>query len=80
MSRRRTRHCRHAGTAVLIVGKIVGRVERLIPEGFAIEFLIMQDFRKVAELFTKPEPDQRPKAASWRKADIQQAALTKPNL
>ena len=41
--------------AVLIVGKIVGRVARQIPEGFAIEFLMIQDFRTVAELFTKPE-------------------------
>jgi hypothetical protein len=41
--------------AVLIVGKVVGRVARQIPEGFAIEFLIIQDFQTVAELFTKPE-------------------------
>jgi len=41
--------------AVLIVGKIVGRVERQIPEGFAIEYLIIQDFQTVAELFTKPK-------------------------
>jgi hypothetical protein len=41
--------------AVLIVGKIVGRVARQIPEGFAIEFLMIQDLRTVAELFTKPE-------------------------
>jgi len=41
--------------AVLIVGKIVGQVERQIPEGFAIEFLMIQDLRTVAELFTKPE-------------------------
>jgi len=40
---------------VLIVGKIVGRVERQIPEGFAVEFLMIQDFRTIAELFTKPE-------------------------
>jgi hypothetical protein len=41
--------------AVLIVGKIVGRVERQIPEGFVIEFLMVQDFRTIADLFTKPE-------------------------
>jgi hypothetical protein len=40
---------------VLIVGKIVGRVERQIPEGFAIEFLLIQDLQTVADLFTKPE-------------------------
>jgi len=41
--------------AVLLVGKIVGRVARQIPEGFAIEFLMIQDSRTVAELFTKQE-------------------------
>jgi len=41
--------------AVLIVGKVVGRVARQIPEGFVTEFLMVQDFGAIAELFTKPE-------------------------
>jgi hypothetical protein len=41
--------------AILIVGKIVGRVARLFPEGFAIEFLITQDLQTLKELFAKPE-------------------------
>jgi hypothetical protein len=40
---------------VLIVGKVVGRVARQISEGFVTEFLMIQDFRTIAELFTTPE-------------------------
>ena len=43
-----------AGT-MLILGKIVGRVTRRFPEGFAIEFLIAQDLQSVKELFVKAE-------------------------
>jgi hypothetical protein len=41
--------------AILIVGKIVGRVTRQFPEGFAIEFLVTQDLETVKELFMKAE-------------------------
>ena len=37
--------------AILIVGKIIGRVTRQFPEGFAIEFLVAQDMETVKELF-----------------------------
>lgn len=40
---------------MLIVGKIIGQVVRQFPEGFAIEFIIIQDLRTVDELFTKLE-------------------------
>ena len=40
---------------ILIVGKLVGRVVRQFHEGFAVEFLIIQELRTVDELFTKPE-------------------------
>jgi hypothetical protein len=40
---------------MLILGKIVGRVTRRFPEGFAIEFLIAQDLQSVKELFVKAE-------------------------
>jgi hypothetical protein len=39
--------------AILIVGKIIGRVTRQFPEGFAIEFLVAQDIETVKELFMK---------------------------
>jgi hypothetical protein len=41
--------------AILIVGKIIGRVTRQFPEGFAIEFLVAQDIETVKELFVKAE-------------------------
>ena len=41
--------------AVIIVGKIVGRVARQIPEGFVAEFLMIQDFQTIADLFIEPE-------------------------
>jgi hypothetical protein len=41
---------------ILIVGNIVGSVVRLFSEGFAIEFIIIQDIRAADELlFTKPD-------------------------
>jgi hypothetical protein len=40
---------------MLILGKIVGRVTRRFPEGFAIEFLIAQDLQSVKELFVTAE-------------------------
>ena len=40
---------------MLILGKIVGRVTRRFPEGFAVEFLITQDLQSVKELFVKAE-------------------------
>jgi len=36
---------------VLKVGKILGRVVRRFPEGFAIEFLTIQDLRTIEGLF-----------------------------
>jgi hypothetical protein len=40
---------------LLIVGKIIGQVVRSSPEGFAVEFLIVQDLCGVDELFAKLE-------------------------
>lgn len=39
---------------VLKVGKIIGRVVRQFPEGFAVMFLNIQDSRKIEALFTTP--------------------------
>ena len=40
---------------MLIVGRIIGRVVRHFPEGFAIEFIMVHDFQTVNKLFTKPQ-------------------------
>jgi hypothetical protein len=40
---------------ILIVGNIVGRVVRQFSDGFAIEFLMIQDLRAADELFMKPD-------------------------
>ena len=39
---------------ILKVGKIIGRVVRQFPEGFAVMFLKIQDSRTIEALFTKP--------------------------
>jgi hypothetical protein len=51
---------------VLIVGKIVGRVERHISEGFAIEFLVIQDRETLAGLFVNPEPLRKERKIQFR--------------
>lgn len=41
--------------AILKVGSIIGRVVRQFPEGFAVVFLDLQNFRTIGELFKRPK-------------------------
>ena len=43
---------------VLKVGKILGRVVRRLPEGFAVKFLTIQDLRTIEGLFTEQESNE----------------------